>query len=125
MATPLQQASVRRKLVYAALIVVLFTGNAFAWRGLTFYNREADGTVTVSRPPEHTVSATAQRLELSEADRGEADPTGASVRLLLTGSRGLAVTLLWQAAVKKQEKHEWNELELLVRSITKLEPHFT
>src|SRR5262249_13821291 len=33
-------------------------------------------------------------------------------------------TFLWWAAIKKQEKHEWNELELIVKSITKLQPYF-
>src|SRR5262249_31739794 len=124
MATPLQQASVRRKLIYAVLIVVLFTGNAFGWRGLAFYNREADGSYKVTPPPAHTVTATAQRLELSEVDRGEADPTGSAIRLILTGSRGLAVTHLWRTAPKKPEADHGNQLEVLVRTITKLEPHF-
>src|SRR5205807_3966 len=111
MATPLQQASVRRKLIYAALIVVLFTGNAFAWRGLAFYDREP-GTdrVTVHRPPAFTVTARAQDLELSESDEGDPDLTGAAVRLLLTGSRGLAVTWLWHDWHQKQIHHEWNEV---------------
>src|SRR5262249_12195622 len=106
MATPLQQASVRRKLIYAVLIVVLFTGNAFGWRGLAFYNREADGSYKVTPPPAHTVTATAQRLELSEVDRGEADPTGSAIRLILTGSRGLAVTYLWHTPLQKQEGNQ-------------------
>jgi hypothetical protein len=46
------------------------------------------------------------------------------VRLSLTGSRGVAVCLLWAAAIDKQKKNQWNELELLVRSVTKLQPHF-
>ena len=41
-----------------------------------------------------------------------------------TGSRGAAVTILWKAAIDKQMKNEWNELELIVRSLTKLQPHF-
>ena len=31
---------------------------------------------------------------------------------------------LWWSATEIQKKHEWNELELLVRSVTKLQPHF-
>ena len=46
------------------------------------------------------------------------------MRLLLTGSRGVAVTFLWYNAMDKQKRHEWNELELLIQSITKLQPYF-
>ena len=52
----------------------------------------------------------------------ESDPD--AIGLLLTGSRGAAVTILWKAAIDKQMKNEWNELELIVRSLTKLQPHF-
>jgi len=53
-------------------------------------------------------------LELTEDTQGEADLLGSTVRLGLTGSRGLAVTILWRAAIEKQKKHEWNEVDLLV-----------
>src|SRR6202011_4035012 len=42
----------------------------------------------------------------------------------LSGARGAAVCFLWSTAIEKQKKHEWNQLELLVRSLTKLQPHF-
>ena len=49
---------------------------------------------------------------------------GATARLVLTGSRGLATTLLWREAIEKQKRNEWTELEFLVRTLTKLQPHF-
>jgi hypothetical protein len=118
MATPLQQASTRRKLIYAGLIFVLFTGSAFGWRGLE--------SGLAGRLPGWSVTAQARDLDLRELDRGQtADPTGALIRLTLTGSRGLATTLMWRDAIKKQEHHEWNKLERRVYEITKLQPHFT
>ena len=39
-------------------------------------------------------------------------------------TRGLVETVLWQIAIDKQMKHEWNQLEFFVRSLTKLQPHF-
>src|SRR5262249_40610510 len=36
----------------------------------------------------------------------------------------LAVTSLWLAALEKQKRHEWSELEVLVNSLTKLQPHY-
>ena len=66
----------------------------------------------------------ANDLQLRETSRGEVELTSSAVRLLMTGSRGIASTFLWPAAIEKQKKHEWNEVELLVGSITKLQPNF-
>ncbi len=66
----------------------------------------------------------ALKLQLREKSRGEVELTSSAVRLLLTGSRGIAVTFLWYNAMDKQKRHEWNELELLIQSITKLQPYF-
>ncbi|MCI0376166.1 MAG: hypothetical protein L0215_01035 [Gemmataceae bacterium] len=99
-----QQRALTRKFIYTGLILALFTVSLLHRR--------------------FVVEPQANNLLLREVSRGEVELTSSAVRLLLTGSRGLAVTFLWDAAIKKQEKHEWNELELLVRSITKLQPYF-
>lgn len=104
MASPFQQEALRRKIVYIGLIIALFTV-AFLWR-------------------KNAVASQAQALALREADRGDVELTGSVVRLTLTGSRGLATCALWMSAIEKQKRNQWNELELLVRSITKLQPHF-
>ena len=117
MPSPIQQPSAQRKLVYFGLILGLFVVNTFFWRGVS-------SPLTGGQPPAWTVAAQARDLELTEETKGEADLLGATVRLGLTGSRGLAVTILWRAAIEKQKKNEWNELEFLVRSLTKLQPHF-
>src|SRR5262249_60472481 len=70
------------------------------------------------------IDAQARDLELREQDRGEVGLTASALRLTLLGSRGLVVCYLWVSAQEKQKKHEWNELELIVDSLTKLEPHY-
>lgn len=104
MASPFQQQVRQRKLLYLGLIVVLLTLSVI-WR-----NTIIDGL--------------AERLAVREQSRGEVELTGAVVRLGLTGSRGLATCVLWANAIEKQKKNQWNELEVLVRSLTKLQPHF-
>src|SRR5215831_13569921 len=104
MATSHQQQSFQRKLIYIGLILAIFFG-------MVFY-----------RP--HAVEAEAITLSLREEDRGEVDLTGSAVKLGLTGMRGVVITYLWSGAKDKMEKNQWNELELLVRSVTKLQPHF-
>src|SRR5688572_26303416 len=100
MANPFQQMAQRRKLIYTVLIVALFT--------VSLFHRKL------------VIEPAAYALQLRETARGEVELGSSAVRLTLTGSRGLAVTFLWSAAIKKQEKHDWNEVELLVSSITKL-----
>jgi hypothetical protein len=104
MANPFQQKARQRKIIYLALIVALFT--------VSLMHRKL------------VVETQAEDLQLREAARGEVELTGSFVRLSLTGSRGLATTILWSTAIDRMTKHEWNELELLVGSISKLQPYF-
>ncbi len=104
MAAHPQQQSLFRKLLYFALILVLF--------GATLLMRQS---VLLPR---------AEALGLREKSQGEVELTGSAIRLLLTGSRGLAVCVFWVRAQDEQMRNEWNQLELTVRALTKLQPHF-
>ena len=104
MASPFQQRALQRKLIYIALIVVLFTA-AFAWR-------------------RYVVNEQALNLAIREQTRGEVDLVGSLVRLGTIGSRGFATCVVWVHASEAQKRNQWNELELWVRSMTKLQPHF-
>src|SRR5688572_6490742 len=104
MANPFQQKARQRKIAYTVAILFLFTAAIFYRRGV--------------------IEPRAIELQLKEATRGEVELTSYAVRLLLSGSRGWAATWLWAAAIEQQKKHEWNEVELYVNSITKLQPYF-
>lgn len=107
MPSPLQQQVRLRKLIYLGLIVILFCA-ALLFRRNASYGLESQ----------------ANDLGLREQSLGEVELAGSLIRRTLTGSRGLAVCWLWSTAIEKQKKHQWNELELYVRSVTKLQPHF-
>lgn len=98
-----QQARIR-KLTYIGLIIALFFTTLFLRRGV--------------------IETRAAEMELREQSQGDVDLTGSAVYLSLSGSRGLVVCYLWVTAKDKQARHEWNELELIVNSLTKLQPHF-
>ena len=97
MASPFQQQVRQRKLLYLGLILVLLTLSVI-WR----YS---------------VIDGLAERLAVREQSRGEVELTGAVVRLGLTGSRGLATCVLWANAIEKQKKNQWNELEVLARTL--------
>jgi hypothetical protein len=104
MASPFQQQSRVRKLIYFGVIVGLFSVSLLFRR--------------------FVLETEAMRLALREQNQGEVQLTDSALRLTLSGSRGLVVCYLWNSAIEKQKKHEWNELQLLVRSLTRLQPHF-
>jgi hypothetical protein len=107
MGSPFHQRALRRKIIYIVLIVVLFTV-AMLFRVFPHYGLEAQG----------------QALALREQDVGEVELSGRAVQLSLTGLRGWASCILWKFAMDLQMKNKWDELEVAVRSITKLQPHF-
>ncbi len=131
----LQRQSYFRKLLYFGLILVLFTvmtfyGTAAEFVRNTFANarspeaapnwleRRADGLAGMS------VARQSRILQLNESDQGQADLAGSTARLSLSGARGFAICFLWISTIEKQKKHEWNEVEMRVNTITKLQPHF-
>jgi hypothetical protein len=104
MASPFQQQALRRKLIYLGSVVLLFTAS-WVWR-------------------RNVVEAKAKDLGLLEQVHGDVSAADRTIELLLTGSRGLATTALWWTAMEQQKKNQWNDLELTVRSLTRLQPHF-
>ncbi|HTU17745.1 MAG TPA: hypothetical protein VMG10_06740 [Gemmataceae bacterium] len=114
MASSFQRQALHRKLIYAGLILVLFTAS-YLWRTTNFsiLGRQIKG-----------VDAQASDLAIREQSRGEVDWIGAIARLTTIGSRGVATCWLWMNAMEAQKKNQWNELEMYVRSLTKLQPHF-
>ena len=129
---PLQKAAVRRKLYYLAAILVLFTVSMF-WRGTI--PLPLGSTARAGEPPTRlhaaadrvaarTILDQSRRLELRELEQGEAELAGSAVRLGLVGSRGFVVSYLWHQAIEKQKRNDFHEFELLVKTVTTLQPHF-
>ena len=104
MASPFQQLALRRKLISIGLIVAGLTAS------LLFRS--------------YVVEPRADQLALREQNAGAVELSGSAIRLSLTGLRGLASCILWMNAIERQKKNQWDELEILVNSITKLQPHF-
>src|SRR5580698_3346977 len=108
---PLQQASFRRKIYYLGTILVLFTLSMF-WRGilsipLSSTARAAEARSGVQQVADKLNNANilnqARALDLRELEQGEPELTGEFVRLVLSGSRGVAVTWLWYSLMDQQK----------------------
>jgi hypothetical protein len=112
----LQRQSVIRKISYFGLILVLFTVMSFSGRFVSLLRG--------GQPSTWTISHQAERLQLSELSQGQADLAGSTVRLTLTGTRGFAICAVWILTMEAQKRHEWNRVETLTLSVTKLQPHF-
>lgn len=119
---PLQQASVRRKIYYFVAIIALFTLSMF-WRGMISIPL-AGKAQAADWVASKTILNQAQRMEMRELEQGDPEIAGTAIRLLLTGSRGFAVTSLWLSAIDKQKRNDFHEFELRVRAVTKLQPNF-
>ncbi len=104
MAVSFQEQSRKRKLIYAVLVGTLLS--------VAMMHRE------------WLLNPLSMKIGIRQEQQGAVELTGSALRLSLTGSRGLAVCVLWWTAIEKQKKHEWNKLANLVRSVTKLQPHF-
>jgi hypothetical protein len=120
MANVYQRAVSQRKLIYLGTMLGLLVCTLFV-RGMVKIPVGAMKTWS----DDYSIEGRALRHDLTELSQGDADLAGSAVQLLLTGSRGLAVCALWNNAIEKQKRHEWNELEVSVKSITKLQPHFS
>ncbi|HLW65621.1 MAG TPA: hypothetical protein VKS79_09905 [Gemmataceae bacterium] len=112
----LQRQSVIRKASYFGLILVLFTVMTFSGKFVSLLRG--------GQPSTWTISHQADRLQLSELSQGQADLAGSTVRLTLTGTRGFAICAVWILTMEAQKRHEWNRVETLTLSVTKLQPHF-
>src|SRR5262245_33519350 len=114
MANPLQQASVTRKITYLVVIAGLFTVSLFVRGKFT-------PPAALARNP---ITSQAERLDLRELDLGDAELAGEAMRLGLSGARGFVTTALWRTAIEKQKRHEFQEMEQAIRTVSMLQPHF-
>jgi len=101
------RTSFARKVIYMAIILGLFT--------LMFPVRSR--VQTIRQDPQN-------RLAQEALTAGDVDATSTLAILVLGGLRGVACNILWSQALDFQKKKQWNELEAVVHSIVKLQPHF-
>lgn len=110
-----------RKLVYGLLIVVLLLP-------LSYFSQPA--TVAEGDQPQAAavgggkLARLREEYGISQANLGEIDPAGETIKLATLGLRGVAVNLLWEQANNAKMKEDWEGVQAALDQLAKLEPHF-
>src|SRR6516165_9160420 len=103
MANLYQQQVFQRKLTYLGLVVALLVAT---W---CFRN--------------YVVEPRARGAGLLEESHGDVEVIASATNTTLSGLRGWVICYKWMQAGKQQRKNQWNELDLTVRQVTRLQPH--
>src|SRR4051812_36611975 len=105
MATAYAYEKIRqRKFLYLGAILLLL--------GISFIHRTK------------VIEPAAIQHDLTETNLGKVELGGSISRFVLSSFRGPLVCGLWWDALAQQEKHNFAQLELLIKALTKLQPHF-
>ncbi|HJT36578.1 MAG TPA: hypothetical protein VJ783_31435 [Pirellulales bacterium] len=110
-----------RKLVYGLLILALLLP-------LSYFSQPA--TVAVGNQPNQAGSPGGKLAQLrtqygiSEANLGEIDAAGETIKLATLGLRGVAANILWEKANTAKMKEDWEGMRAALDQLSKLEPHF-
>jgi len=115
-----QNPSFVRKVIYLAAIAVLLLPIAYLSQPATV----ARGTADSKGSPGGKLAQLRVRYNLSQAELGEIDPASETMKLATLGLRGVAVNVLWTSAIHYQKVKDFNNLELAVKQIIRLQPNF-
>jgi hypothetical protein len=114
------QRTLKRKIGYVAGMVLI--AMLLAQLGTPPVQRGAGATREVTGGG--VLSDLRAKHKLSEAQIGELDPVGQTMKLATLGLRGVAVTLLSDRAETCKMKKDWTNYAAALEQILKLEPHF-
>ena len=108
----------RVMLTYALLIGVLLFP-------LSYYSQPA--TVASGNEPAGAGGRLArlrEQFKLSQADLGEIDPAGETIKLATLGMRCVAAAMLWHEANEAKKKEDWTGTWTKLDQLAKLEPNY-
>ncbi|MCH2124849.1 MAG: IRE (iron responsive element) [Pirellulaceae bacterium] len=112
-----QSAATRRKVIYIGAIALLLFP-------LFLLGQPATGTRDDQKSAGGQLSRLRTEYNLSQADLGDIDPAGESIKLATLGLRGVAANLLWGKATEYKKTKSWDSLSATLNQITKLQPNY-
>lgn len=114
----IKQASFQRKVIYLVAMIPIFA--ALAFLGLPATGKVEDANFRAGGKLARLRSAN----DLSQANLGEIDPAGETMKLATLGLRPVAANILWEKANHFKLTESWDALSATLNQITKLEPNF-
>lgn len=118
----MNRASFIRKLVYLLLILALLVPLSYFSQPATV----AMGDQARNEGPQGggKLAQLRNQYGISQANLGEIDPAGETIKLATLGLRGVAANLLWEKANTAKMKEDWEGMQATLEQLAKLEPHF-
>jgi hypothetical protein len=101
-----------RKIVYACVIAALLL--PLSWLSQPETTESTGGKLAQLR----------KEYQLGQAQLGDIDPAGETVKLATLGMRGVAANLLWHKADEYRKTEDWVNLSATLEQIAKLQPNF-
>lgn len=114
----MNRQSLIRKLTYLSLIVILLLP-------LSYYSQPA--TVAVGNEaakPGGRLAQLRDQHQLGQANLGEIDPAGETIKLATLGLRGVAANILWEKANEAKKTEDWTGLQATLDQLAKLQPNY-
>ncbi len=117
-----------RKVVYIAAIAVLLL--VLPWisqpavRTTRSTTTEEGGGQQQVVSPGGVLARMRAEHNLSQAELGEIDPAGETMKLATLGMRGVAANALWEQANYYKKTENWDQLAATLNQIIKLQPNF-
>lgn len=101
-----------RKMVY--LCCLLMVAVPIVWLGRPSSPGDQGGKLAQERT----------EARLGQADLGAIDPASETIRLATLGLRGIAVTMLWNAANNYKKTEDWTAFQSTLEQLARLQPYF-
>jgi len=107
-----------RKVIYLVLIAALLVP-------LSYFSLPA--TVATKNEPASRGGRLAQlrdEHQLGQANLGEIDPAGETIKLATLGLRGVAANILWDRANEAKKTEDWTGFKAVLDQLSKLQPNY-
>ena len=101
-----------RKMVY--LLILMMVAVPIVWLGRPSSPGDQGGKLAQERT----------EARLGQADLGAIDPASETIRLATLGLRGIAVTMLWNAANNYKKTEDWTAFQSTLEQLARLQPYF-
>lgn len=114
----MNRRSLIRKIIYLVLMVPLLMGLAYLGQPATV------GTQNEPGDPGGKLAQLRDEYKLGQANLGEIDPAGETMKLATLGLRGVAANILWEKANEAKKKEDWTGLDATLDQLSKLQPNY-